>query len=86
MNKIEITQKIKEYIQSEYFEDTDQELDESTPLISSGVIDSISVLNLVDHLENSFNFEFESHEIDQAYLDNINLISDFIISKTHPKE
>lgn len=86
MNKAQIVQKINEYILDEYFDGSDEELNESTPLISSGVIDSISVLNLVDYLESTFSFEFESHEIDQSYLDNINLISDFIISKIHPKE
>ena len=56
MNKIQITQKINEYILNEYFEESQDELNESTPLISSGVIDSISVLNLVDYFREYFQF------------------------------
>lgn len=86
MNNLQITQKVNEYILKEYFGDSPEELNGTTPLISSGVIDSISVLELVDFLENAFKFEFESHEIDQSYLDSVDMITDFVITKIKPKK
>lgn len=52
-----------------------------TPLMSGGLIDSISALELVDFLEKSFGFEFESHEVDQDNLDTIDKIVAFIERK-----
>ncbi|MGB7062581.1 MAG: acyl carrier protein [Candidatus Zixiibacteriota bacterium] len=36
-----------EYIKKEFVEDPDEEIEENTPLISSGLIDSLSVVSLV---------------------------------------
>ena len=36
-----------------------EDLKGDTPLLSTGVLDSISALQLVDFLEKTFNFEFE---------------------------
>ena len=58
------------------------ELEDETPLLSSGIIDSISALQLVDFLEKEFKFEFEAHEVDQDNLDSITRIMAFIDSKT----
>ena len=56
-------------------------IDDTTPLISSAIIDSISTLKLVDYLEKEFNVEFEPHEVDKDNLDSIELIENFIKSK-----
>ena len=83
MNRTQISQQIHDYILKKYFEGSPLVLNGTTPLISSGVIDSISVLDLVDYLEITFKFEFESHEIDQSYLDCVDMISDFVIRKVN---
>lgn len=49
-------------------------LESNTSLISSGIIDSINTLKLVDFLETEFNIEFEASEINAEHLDSVDLI------------
>ncbi len=77
-----IKSKVRKYILEEYFEDENDGLDDDSPLISSGIIDSISILQMVDFLEEAFNFEFEPHEVDHSNLNSVNLITAFVQSKT----
>ena len=62
-------------------EDSAEDLTNNTPLISSGIIDSISILQLVDLIEKEFNIEFEAHEIDRDQFDSIDLINGLITAK-----
>jgi acyl carrier protein len=70
----EIGNKVKEFIMSEFLpgEDPDQ-LSESTPLISGGILDSLATLKVVSFLEESFGIKVEPHETDE---DNFGTISD----------
>ncbi len=43
-----------EYIMKEFVEDPDEEIEETTPLISSGLIDSLSVVSLVAFIDKKF--------------------------------
>ncbi len=61
--------------------DNPNELLNDTPLISSGILDSISILQLVDVLEKEFSIEFEAHEIDRDKFDSIDLIVALVNSK-----
>ena len=72
---------IKNYILSQLLDDQNINIDSNTPLISSGLIDSISTLKLVDHLEKTYEVEFQPHEVDRDNLDNIELMAQFIQSK-----
>lgn len=54
---------------------------DDTPLISGGLIDSITTLHLVDFLEKTFNIEFQPHEVDRENLDSINRILQFVQEK-----
>jgi acyl carrier protein len=60
---------------------SEHELKNDTPLISSGIIDSISTLSLVDFIEHSFGIEFEPYEVDQENLNSIDRIAEFILKK-----
>jgi 2-hydroxymuconate-semialdehyde hydrolase len=42
------------YIMKEFVEDPDQKIDETTPLISSGLIDSLSIISLVAFIDKKF--------------------------------
>jgi len=42
------------YIMKEFVEDPDQEINETTPLISSGLIDSLSIISLVAFIDKKF--------------------------------
>ncbi|WP_020539512.1 acyl carrier protein [Lewinella cohaerens] len=76
-----ISEKISTYIQETFIGNTEEHLDADAPLLSSGIIDSISALELVDFLEQSFGLEFLPHEVDQENLNTVNLIEAFVLAK-----
>ena len=77
-----IQEKIKAILLNGFIEiDDKNELLNDTPLISSGVLDSISILQLVDVIEKEFKIEFEAHEIDRDKFDSIDLIAELVASK-----
>jgi len=79
---MELKSKIREYLLEKFFEeDNKDELQDSTPLISGGILDSISTMQVVDYLEKEFNVEFEPHEVDEEFLDTIDLIVEIVESK-----
>jgi len=63
---------VKEFILSEFLpgEDPD-ELTETTPLISGGILDSIATMKVVLFIEERFNVIFEAHEVDRENFDSI---------------
>jgi len=63
---------------SEGFQDT-------TPLISSGIIDSIGVLNLVNFIETRFQIEFMPREIGPHNLETVQQIQQAIRKKLDNK-
>ena len=52
-----------------------------TPLISGGVIDSISTLKLVTFLEEEFEIQVQANEMNADNLDTLTEITSFVISK-----
>lgn len=54
---------------------------DTTPLISSRLMDSIVALKLVSYLEETFNIEFQAHDVNQDNLDSVALIAAFVRSK-----
>lgn len=80
MGKVE--EKVREYISNTFYQGNDSSLTNETKLLSSGIIDSISALQLVEFLENEFHFEFEAHEVDQDNLDSIDIIVGFVEKKS----
>lgn len=77
-----LTQKIKNFIMEEFLpgEDPD-ELTETTPLISGGILDSIATLKLVMFMEEQYGVSFEPHEVDKENLDNLESIVRLLRSK-----
>lgn len=56
-------------------------INESTPLITGGLMDSISTMQLIAFLEKEFNIEFEAHEVDKDNFDSISVITKFVENK-----
>jgi acyl carrier protein len=74
--------KVGSYIQERVLKGASKkEITDNTALISGGVMDSISTMQLVSFLEKEFGFEFQAHEVDRDNLDTIELISNFVLSK-----
>ena len=81
----ELRDTIHAYILDEFLpgEDPD-ELTDETPLITGGVLDSISTLKLVSFLEDKFEVIVEAHEAGVDNLDTIAAIARLISGKLQP--
>ena len=67
---------VKTFILKEFLPgENPDELTDSTPLITGGIIDSIATLKLVSFLEEEFNIELQAHEVG---VDHINTIEDIV--------
>jgi acyl carrier protein len=78
----EIAKVIHHFILREFLpgEDPD-ELTERTPLITGGILDSISTLKLVVFLEEHFGITIEAFEAGVEHLDSIGQISELVARK-----
>ena len=78
----DIKNTVKEYILQEILPGEDpNELTDTTPLITGGVLDSIGTVKLVMFIEERFNVTLQAHETDPDYLDTIESINNLILSK-----
>jgi acyl carrier protein len=73
---------VKEYILKEFLpgEDPD-ELTDSTPLITGGILDSIATLKLVAFVEERYGITLQAHEVDVDHLNTVADIASLIDSK-----
>ena len=78
----DIKNTVKDYILKEFLpgENPDQ-LTDSTPLVTGGILDSLSSLKLMDFLEEQFRIETEAHEVSEEHLDFLPDIANFVQSK-----
>lgn len=74
--------RVKTYILDEFLpgEDPD-ELEADTPLITGGILDSISTVRLVSFLEEEYGIKFQAHEMSPANLDTLTKISTIVKAK-----
>jgi acyl carrier protein len=73
MNEQDLKSTVKSFILNEFLRGEDAAaLTDTTPLMTTGIIDSIALLKVVGFLENDFDITIEPHE---AVVDNLNTIS-----------
>jgi acyl carrier protein len=74
MNEQDVKQIVKSFLLNEYLPGEDPAaLTDTTPLMTTGILDSIAVLKVVTFLEEQFGITIEPHE---AVVDNLNTIGD----------
>ena len=66
--------RIRHFIRTEILESPDEVIEDDTPLISDGYMNSLSTLKVVSFLEETFDVQLAAHEISVDYLDSINQI------------
>jgi acyl carrier protein len=82
MSKDEIRPIVKQYLLEEFLPGAEEdELEDDTPLLSGGILDSISTTRLVAFLEEKFGVTFEAHEMGVDYIDTLGEISALVASK-----
>jgi acyl carrier protein len=78
----EIQGTIKSYILNEFLPgENPDELADTTPLITGGILDSIATLKLVAFLEEQYGIAFQAHEADVEHLNTIADIANLVRSK-----
>ena len=66
---------VRSYLLDDVLLDADPEdLEDRTPLITGGILDSISTVRFVSFLEERFGVTFQAHEMDADHLDTIELV------------
>lgn len=74
MNEEDIKAKVKSFLLNEYLPGEDPAaLTDTTPLMTTGILDSIAVLKVVTFLEETFGINIEPHE---AVVENLNSLAD----------
>jgi acyl carrier protein len=77
-----IKTEVREFVASHYLPDAAADtITDTMPLITSGIIDSIGMLGLVDFIENHYAIEFMPREIDVHALDTVERIASLIRAK-----
>ena len=78
----DIKETLKEHILKTFLPgENPNELTDTTPLITGGILDSIATLQVVAFIEERYGFTFQAHEVDVKNLDTIAAITNFILSK-----
>jgi len=78
----DIARTVKDFILQEFLPGENPDaLTDDTPLITGGVLDSISTIRLVSFLEQQFGVQFEAHEIGASHMDTLNSIASTVGSK-----
>ncbi len=73
---------VKDYILGEFLPgESPDELTDSTPLMTGGILNSLATLKLVMFLEERFKIELQSHETDADHMNTIADIASLVRSK-----
>jgi len=75
MERKEVIDKLKQFVVREILDGEAQELDEKTPLLSLGVIDSLSLLRLLGFIEEEFGVEIAIESLDLECLRDLDSIA-----------
>jgi len=70
----EMRDKIIEFVRDEYVEDESMEITEETPLISSGLVDSFSMVSMKMFLEEEYNIQMADDEASTEAFDTVTSI------------
>ena len=77
-----VIDQVKAFVLREFLPGEDaSELKNDTPLMTSGILDSIATLKMVTFLESEFDISVEAHEVDAENLNTLALIGALVASK-----
>jgi acyl carrier protein len=66
------------YVKSEYLDDEDEDISYDTPLISSGYVDSFSMVSLLVFLENKFKIKIPPNRATPEAFNTVNSITSLV--------
>jgi acyl carrier protein len=82
VNQSEIKSTVKDFMLKEFLPgENPDDLENDTPLVSGGILDSIAILKLVTFLEDTYSVSVQPHEVSAENLESLNLIEELVQSK-----
>ena len=81
MDKNRIIDQLRQRIQADILKDPGFEISHDAPLITSGVIDSFSLVDLALIVENLFGVRIEDFELNSDFFDSLNELAEIIIAR-----
>ena len=82
MNLEEVRHKLRHFILENYlFTDDESALKDGDSFLEGGILDSMGILELIEHLDESFGVKVEGDELVPDNLDSINSLITFIGKK-----
>ena len=82
----EIKATVRQYLIDEFLPgENPEDLEDGTPIITGGILDSISTVKLVSFLEERYGVEFQAHEMSVEYLDTLSDIAGIVQAKLSGK-
>lgn len=82
MSESELIRVLRRFILDRLLRDEDPErLTPTTPLVSSGLLDSLATVELLAFLEDHAHVRFEAHEIDWSRMDSMEAIETMVRAK-----
>jgi acyl carrier protein len=82
MDRQAIHDTVKKYILDQFLQGEDPAaLTDDTPLMTTGILDSLATLKIVTFLEEKFDIAVEAHEADAENLNTLELITDLVARK-----
>ena len=84
--EIDIKENVKGYILREFLPgESPDTVDDSTLLITDGVLDSIGTVKIVSFLEEQYGIELEAHELSAEYLNTLPDIAKLVAARIAAK-
>ena len=77
-----IKQSVKEFILNEFLPGEDPDaLEDDTPLITGGILDSIATIQFATFVEEKYNVDLQAHELSADYIDTLSGMAGVVHSK-----
>jgi acyl carrier protein len=80
-DKAEIIEKIKIYLQEDILQLPNREIEPDEALISSGLIDSFSLVDVALFVEDTFDVRIDDTELNADTFDTLNELADLILDR-----
>ncbi len=82
MDRDEIRRTLRTFILTNFLPgEAPESLEDSTLLVSSGLITSMSMVELVDYIEDRFSLTLESSDLRVGKMDSIDLLVDLVLGR-----
>jgi len=81
MPKVDIIKKMETYLSEEILQLPDREIKPEEPLISSGLIDSFSLVDVALFAEETFDVQIDDTELNAETFDTLNELAELILER-----